>query len=158
MKRAVISSAAVSLALAGALAPRPRRPTRAPAQSSTAARAAHDATVKAQTITYDLMRNGTRIGSVRLYRIGSTRSRVRVELANPADNALKLALIPGSECTSNRTAAAASAIPLNPVNSSQISETMVNLPLTNLQGNYLVQAHNATQRAQLADACARLSR
>jgi hypothetical protein len=56
-------------------------------------------------------------------------------------------------------AAAASAIPLNPVNSSRISETVVELPLEKLQsGNYLVAVQNATAHRQFAQTCARLSR
>ncbi len=156
--RALVRSALAASALAAA-ALGPSAGAAAHDAPPTAVKAAHDATMKAQALTYDLLRNGARIGSVQLYRIGATRSRVRVQLANPADDPLELALIPGSECMANRTAAAASAIALNRVNSStQISETVVNLPLTNIQGNYLVQAHNAAQRAQLADACARLSR
>jgi len=159
MRMSAVLSAAVAAALiagAGVAAAQTPAPTPNP---STAAKAAHDATAQAKAVTYDLMRNGTRIGSVALYPIGRTRSRIRIQLANPADTALGLALVPGSTCTSGAAVAAANAIPLNPVNNStQISETIVNVPLTNLQGNYLVQAHNATQRAQIADACARLRR
>jgi hypothetical protein len=126
---------------------------------SAAVKAAHDATVKAKDVTYDLMLNGARIGRVHLAAIGRTQSRVRVELTNPGANPLSLALIPGTDCNQNVYAAKANAIPLNPVNNStQISETVVNLPLTNLQGNYLVQTHDATQRQQIAQACARLAR
>ncbi|HZO95167.1 MAG TPA: hypothetical protein VFB22_15585 [Candidatus Baltobacteraceae bacterium] len=162
MRTAVASAAALALTLiagvAGAQTAAPSSAPRTPTPS-TAARAARDATVQAKEITYDLMRNGTRIGSVALYPIGRTQSRVRVTFTNPADDPLRLALIPGSACTSGAAVAAANAIPLNPVNNStQISETIVNVPLTNLQGNYLVQAHNATQRAQIAEACARLRR
>ena len=53
--------------------------------------------------------------------------------------------------------AAASAIPLAPAMSGQPSQTLISLPLTNLLSkNYVIDAHDATERQQYKEACARL--
>ena len=54
--------------------------------------------------------------------------------------------------------ARASAIPLNPVNSSQLSETIVSVPISELRSrDYLIAIQNATAREQAVEACARLN-
>jgi Cu/Zn superoxide dismutase len=53
--------------------------------------------------------------------------------------------------------AAASAISLAPAMSGQPSQTLISLPLTNLLSkNYVIDAHDATERQQYKEACARL--
>jgi hypothetical protein len=128
--------------------------------SSASARAAKLATQKAKSLTYSLLSRGSGVsmGTVTLQRIGSTRTRVRVRLANPAAGAPRVTLRTGADCQEPRIAnAARGPIQLNPF-TGQTSETVVNVPLTNLQsGNYLLDVQNATARQQAIDACARLS-
>ncbi|HEX3549422.1 MAG TPA: hypothetical protein VHT53_03565 [Candidatus Elarobacter sp.] len=128
------------------------------AQSPTAVKAAQDATRHAQAVTYALLdrTSGATIGSVTLQRIGSTRSRVRVTLTNPALGSTAR-LRPGSDCTSPRVANAPHSILLNPF-TGRVSETVVSLPISNLQsGNYLLDVQNATERQAAIDACARIA-
>ncbi len=126
----------------------------------TAVKAAKDATNEAKTVTYAIMARGgshVQYGTVTLQRIGGTRSRVRVELTQPPPSGTALSIRPGSDCTSPRVANAPHSILLNPF-TGRVSETVVNLPLTNLQsGNYLVDMQNATAQQQSIDACARLN-
>ena len=50
-------------------------------------------------------------------------------------------------------------IPLSPINGSQVSRTIVAVPISALRsGNYLVAVRNATQQQQAAQTCARLGR
>lgn len=130
------------------------------AQSPSSAKAAQLATQKAKALTYSLLARGSglSIGTVTLQRIGSTRSRIRVQLANPAAGQPRVTLRTGADCQEPRVANAAHGpIRLNPF-TGRTSETIVNLPLTNLQsGNYLLDVQNATARQQALDACARLS-
>lgn len=133
----------------------------AAAQESQATKdyAAQKATQKAEAVTLqlrDMMHGGTNIGSVRLQPIGRTQTRVSLHLTAPHT---VVTLHRGSDCSDPRYASAASAIALNPVANSQPSETIVNLPLTDLNsGNYLLDVRNATQTAEFEQACARLSR
>jgi hypothetical protein len=130
------------------------------AQSPSSAKAAQLATQKAKALTYSLLARGSgvNLGTVTLQRIGSTRSRIRVQLANPAAGQPRVTLRTGADCQEPRVANAAHGpIRLNPF-TGRTSETIVNLPLTNLQsGNYLLDVQNATARQQALDACARLS-
>jgi len=134
--------------------------TSSAATTSTAVKAAHDATQEAKAVTYQLRsQGGTNMGTVTLQRIGTTHSRITVHLANPAAAGTRLTLHSGRDCHDPHVAAAAQSIPsiaLNPV-SQQVSQTVVAMPLSNLQsGNYLVNVQNATARSQFAAACARL--
>jgi hypothetical protein len=129
------------------------------AQSPAAVKAAHDATHKAQAVTFALLGrggSGTNLGTVTLQRIGSTRSRIRIQLANPAAAGTRVTLHSGTDCHDPRFANAARSLLLNPF-TGRVSETIVAVPLTNLQsGNYLVAVQNQTARRQLVDACTRL--
>ncbi len=127
------------------------------AQSATAVKAARDATKEAKAFIYQLTsRGGTNMGTVTLQRIGSTRSRITVRLANPAVAGTRVTLHTGSQCHDPHVSGTANQVVLNPL-SHQVSQTVVALPLTNLQsGNYMVDVQNATARSQFASACARL--
>jgi hypothetical protein len=128
------------------------------AQSPTAVKAAHDATREAKAFTYRLdSPGGSHLGTVTLERIGSTHSRIIVRLANPAAAGTRITLHSGKQCHEPAyTGAAPTQVVLNPV-SQQVSQTVVALPLENLQsGNYLVDVQNATARSQFSTACARL--
>ncbi len=127
------------------------------AQSPTAVKAAQDATREAQDVTYALLDRGTgsNIGTVHLRRIGATHSRITVTLRTPAAGTTAQ-LRPGSDCMGARVANAPHAILLNPF-TGRVSQTVVSMPLTNLQsGNYLLDVRNATARQQAMDACANL--
>jgi hypothetical protein len=127
------------------------------AQSSAAA--ARKATAQAKAVTLHDMRSGGTIGTARLQQIGSTRTRITLQFAGTKYPQSTITLHRGTDCSNPQYASAASAIPLNPVSASQVSETIVNLPLTDLQsGNYLVDVRNATQSQQFVRACARLGR
>jgi hypothetical protein len=150
---AVLSALALAAALAlplGAFAQSP---------SPSAVDAAKLATQKAKAVTYALLdrSSGASLGTVTLQRIGSTRSRIRVQLVNPATTAPRVTLRTGSDCQEPRVALAPrSPILLNPF-TGRTSDTVVNLPLTNLSsGKYLVHVQDATARAQALDACAHL--
>ncbi|HEY4441341.1 MAG TPA: hypothetical protein VGN14_12855 [Candidatus Elarobacter sp.] len=125
------------------------------------AKAAALATQKAKQFLVQLeRRNGSSVnGTVGMTVIGRTRTRINVQLANPVGHPLSLAVVPGSDCVDNRETALANAIPLNPVNSSQLSSTIVSVPINQLRGgNYVVQIRDATARQQITEACARLNR
>jgi hypothetical protein len=146
----IAATAAVSLAplSSGAATPSPN-----------AVRAAELATQKAQAVTYALLdrTSGVNIGTVTLQRIGSVRSRIRVELKNPALSESKVTLRTGRDCQEPRVANAPhSPILLNPF-TGHTSDTIVNVPLNNLSsGKYLLDVQTATARAQAIDACAHL--
>lgn len=152
MRRSIaVPAALVALLSLGAAA--------ASAQSPSAKdRAAALATKKAQAVTLTDVYGHGAMGTVQLEQIGRTRT--RVVLTVPGGTARgPLELRRGTDCNANRNAAAVSAIHLNPVNSSRVSETIVDVPLDALQsGDYLVAVRNATQRAQFLAACARLGR
>jgi len=123
------------------------------AATPTAVKAAHDATLQAKALTYQLESG---MGTVTLQRIGRTRTRVKVQLANPAAAGTRVTLHTGRQCHEPNAAAPVTALALNPVNQ-QVSQTIVALPLEKLQsGNYLVDVQNATARSQFSSACARL--
>ncbi|HYW52698.1 MAG TPA: hypothetical protein VE826_01945 [Dongiaceae bacterium] len=132
----------------------------ATAQAPRSVKAAQLATQKAKAVTYSLLdrSSGVNLGTVTLQRIGSTRSRIRVQLANPAAGAPRVTLRTGADCQEPRIAnAPRSPILLNPF-TGRTSETVVNVPLTSLRsGKYLLDVQNATARQQAIDACARLS-
>jgi hypothetical protein len=124
-------------------------------------RAAQLATQKAQAVTYQLMERGgtgVNLGTVTLQRIGSTRTRVRVQLANPARSEPRVTIRTGQDCEEPRIAnAPRSPMLLNPF-TGQTSETVVALPLNHLSsGTYLLDVQSATAREQAIDACARLA-
>lgn len=141
---------AISLALAGALL---ASAGAAFSATPTAIKAAHDATRQARDVTYRLESG---MGTVTLRRIGTTRSRITVRLANPAAAGTRVTLHTGRQCHERAAMAPATSLALNPV-SQQVSQTIVALPLEKLQsGNYLVDVQNATARSQFATSCARL--
>ncbi|HEY0614946.1 MAG TPA: hypothetical protein VGC96_09915 [Candidatus Elarobacter sp.] len=147
-------AAAAALAAAFVLAPLGG----AAESPATAAKAAKLATAKAKDVTYALLdrRSGVNLGTVTLQRIGGTRSRIRIQLLNPS-NGSRVSLRSGADCQEPRIAnAARGPVLLNPF-TGRTSDTIVNLPLTNLQsGNYLVDVQSATARQQAIDACTRL--
>jgi hypothetical protein len=155
-RRAAVAFACAAFALPGALAVLPAAGV---AQTPAQVKAAQLATQHAEAVTYRLLdrSSGTNLGTVTLQRIGATRSRIRVQLANPSSSPSRLTLRSGRDCNEPRIAQAQrSPILLNPF-TGRTSTTVVNLPLTNLQsGNYLLDVQGATQRAQAIDACSRL--
>jgi opacity protein-like surface antigen len=151
MDRRIFVAAAVAAALSASAAA-------ALAQSSTAVKAAHDATLAAKAVTYKLMTGTAQSGTVTLQQIGRTRSRITVRFNTAPAAGTRLGLYRGSDCTSPAGAVSNVPIPLSPVNGSRTSQTIVALPLTKLRGNYLVAVRNATQTQQAAQTCARLSR
>jgi hypothetical protein len=115
----------------------------------------------AKTVTYQLVGAKGARGNVALYAIGRTRSRIVVTV--PGGTAQRITLHRGSDCTDARYGSQAD-LDLAPLgaaiaaNAPQ-SETIVDIPIEQLQGgNYSVAIANATQRAQFAEACARLRR
>jgi hypothetical protein len=128
-------------------------------QTPNAQHAAELATKKAKAFIYQLTSrgSGTTMGTVTLQKIGGTRTRIRVDLVNPAQVEPSVTLRSGSDCQHPIIANAPhSPILLNPF-TGRTSTTVVNLPLTAISsGNYLVQVQNSTARAQAIDACAHL--
>jgi hypothetical protein len=121
-------------------------------------KAAQLATQKAKAVTYHLLdrSTGVKVGSVTLQRIGGTRSRVRVNLVNPGAVAPRVTLREGRDCQEPRIANGPRMMRLNGFTGS-VSDTVVALPLTNLQsGKYLVDVQTATARQQAIDACSQL--
>jgi len=127
-----------------------------PPQSATvspqSARAARDATQAARQVTFSIAHHGQ--GTVRLYTIGRTRTRVVLNI--PPGN-YRVRMYPGSECSTNRMMAA-SAMSLTPMNTAvangQASQTIVALPIEKVSNNYVVDVRNATDRAGTIAACA----
>lgn len=150
MDRRIVVIATVAAALSASAA--------ALAQSSTAVKAAHEATLAAKAVTYKLMTGTAQSGTVMLQQIGRTRSRVTVRFNTAPAAGTQLGLYRGSDCMNPAGAVANVPIPLSPVNGSQVSQTIVALPLTKLRGNYMVAVRNATQMQQAAQTCARLTR
>jgi hypothetical protein len=128
-------------------------------QGPNAQRAAELATKKAKAFIYQLTARGSGVtmGTVTLQKIGGTRTRIRVDLVNPAQAEPSVTLRRGSDCQHPLIANAPhSPILLNPF-TGRSSTTVVNLPLTDVSsGNYLVHVQNSTARAQAIDACAHL--
>jgi hypothetical protein len=123
--------------------------------------AATDATRAAKEVLVKLeqLNSSTMTGSITMREIGRTRTMVRVQLDNPAGHPTVLGVVRGQDCQGNILSSRASAIPLNPINSSQLSETIVNLPLSELSSrDYLIAIQNSTAREQAVEACARLNR
>jgi hypothetical protein len=148
-----IAVAAVTVALLGSSA------AASSAQARNPVEAAHDATLAAKAVTYKLMTGSAQSGTVTLQQIGRTRSRVIVRFSTAGNAGARLGLYRGSDCVSASGAIANVPIPLNPVNGSQVSQTIVALPIEKLRsGNYMVAVRNATQQQQAAQTCARLGR
>jgi hypothetical protein len=152
MNHPIVAAAAAALIAASAAAA-------GAAPSPDAVRAAHDATLAAKSVTYKLMTGSAQRGTVTLQLIGRVRSRITVRFSGAGNAGTQLGLYRGSDCVSAAGATANVPIPLSPVNGSQVSQTIVALPLAKLQsGSYIVAVRNATQQQQAAQTCARLSR
>jgi len=124
-----------------------------------AVQAAADATRAARKITFET-RNGSGVsGTVGLYTIGRSRTRVLVTL--PAGQKYRVLLYPGTDCVDNRSATAA-AVALAPTNFSKTgassAATIVSLPIERVRSNYVVDVRDANNRTALTEACARLNR
>jgi hypothetical protein len=145
MNRALaVALATVVLAGSGALAE----------AASTTPNAAALATKEAKAVLIHLrdMGSGAEIGTMQLTPIGRTRTRVSLHFNGINTSHSVVTLHRGADCN----AAVARQFSLNPVSSSsQVSQTIVSLPLTDLRsGNYLLDVHNQTQAQQFAQACA----
>jgi hypothetical protein len=132
-------------------------PTQSATFSPTAVEAAKDATKAAREVTFKLEGSGLQ-GTVRLYTIGRTRTRIVVTI--PQGSQYQVRLYPGSDCSNNR-AMAASAILMTPMNSVAVnapqSQTIVELPIEEVTKNYLVDVRNMNQQSEAAAACAHLT-
>lgn len=133
------------------------RPAQTP--SPNAAAAARAATKEAQQVTYALQErhHSGMNGTVTLKPVGN-KTQVTVMMTSPTHTPPKLTLHSGSDCNDNRSAVA-SDIALAPMNSAGAlapnSQTLVNIPIGQLkEHNYVVDVRDATQRSQLAEACA----
>ncbi|MGD1066501.1 MAG: hypothetical protein ABR975_06770, partial [Vulcanimicrobiaceae bacterium] len=109
--------------------------------SSQAATAAQDATAQAQAVNRTISaRNSSGMsGSISMYRIGSTRTRIVITLPKGGPNE-RLSLYRGADCYDSITRARALALaPLNnaAANAPQ-SSTIVNLPINELESNNYV--------------------
>lgn len=141
--------------------PSPATSPQAPSGSSSeASRAAEDATKKAKAITLEARHGSSTTGAIYLTQIGRTRTRVTVRI--PKTGNYNLSIYQGSDCVDN-LASARSAIALAPLNSAGVnapeSSTIVEMPIEKLQsGDYLLDVRSATERAALAQACAKLSK
>ncbi|MDB5040401.1 MAG: hypothetical protein JWN27_1127 [Candidatus Eremiobacteraeota bacterium] len=123
-------------------------------EATDATRAAKDVLLKLEQ-----RNSSTMTGSIYMREIGRTRTMVRVQLDNPAGHPTVLGVVRGQDCQGNILSSRAAAIPLNPINSSQLSETIVNVPISELGSkDYLIAIQNATAREQAVEACARLNR
>jgi hypothetical protein len=127
--------------------------------SPQAVEAAAGATRAARKITFET-RNGSGVrGSVGLYVIGRSRTRIVVQL--PTTGKYRLTLYPGSDCADNRAATLAD-VALTPTNfntsRASVSSTIVALPIEKVRSNYVIDVRDATNRAAVAAACARLNR
>jgi hypothetical protein len=152
MNRRVVAAALTTALLASSAAT-------SSAQTPNPVEAARDATLAARAVTYKLMTGSAQSGTVTLQQIGRTRSRITVRFKTAGNSGTQLGLYRGSDCVSASGAAANVPIPLSPVNGSQVSQTIVALPIAKLRsGNYLVAIRNATQQQQAAQTCARLGR
>ncbi|HYZ15958.1 MAG TPA: hypothetical protein VE591_06135 [Candidatus Acidoferrum sp.] len=133
----------------------------ASAQSPNAAEAARKATQQAKQFIYTLeQRHGSGIaGTVMLKPVGN-KTQVTVMMSSPMHGNPTLTLHSGTDCIDNRGATAAD-IALAPMNAAAEnaphSQTIINLPIEQVRRNYVVDVRNATERARLAQACARLN-
>jgi hypothetical protein len=127
--------------------------------TAAAVKAAADATSAARKITFRTRDGSGFDGSVGLYRIGRSRTRILVTL--PAGKKYRVTVYPGSDCTSNRTATAAD-VALMPTNFNKTGaasqSTIISLPIQKVQSNYVVDVRDANDRTALTAACARLNR
>jgi hypothetical protein len=142
-----------------AAAPVPARQSAPGTPSPQAVKAAADATRAAQQVNLEAMNHSGVNGSVGLYVIGRSRTRIVVRLPNAGK--YRVTLHPGSECVDNR-AATLGDVALTPTNfnrtGASMASTIVALPLEQIRSNYVVDVRNANDRAALAAACARLNR
>jgi hypothetical protein len=116
------------------------------AQSTQAVKSAHDATLKAQAITYTLRDpGGATYGTAQLTTIGRTRTRILINFQGAlAPGAVRL--VRASDCPPNALHAATSA-GTTLSRSGPISDTVVALPLGSLNtGNYAVRFRQANLR------------
>jgi ApbE superfamily uncharacterized protein (UPF0280 family) len=125
--------------------------------SAQAVKAAADATKAAKRIDFDDMTLAGAHGSILLYPIGRTRTRIVITV--PQGSQYNYTMYPGSECSNNRMMAAA-AVRLKPTNMAAVggsqSDTIVALPIEKVTSNYVVDVRNATTKAQAVAACAKL--
>jgi hypothetical protein len=155
MKMRAISAAAVLLLAAapGWGVANAANPPQSATVSPQSARAAQDATQAARQVTFSIARHGQ--GTVRLYTIGRTRTRVVISI--PQGGKYSVHMYPGSECSTNRMMAA-SAVALTPMNTAvangQASQAIVALPIEKISNNYVVDVRNATDKAGVIAACA----
>jgi hypothetical protein len=122
-------------------------------------RAAQDATKAARQVTFDLERIGGKVhGTVQMYTIGRTRTRIAIKI--PTGGNYRFRLYPGTECSENR-AMAASAIALTPMNSiaanAPQSQTIVQLPIEKVTQNYVVDVRDANTKSSVIAGCAHLT-
>ena len=115
--------------------------------SPQAVKAAADATRAAQQINLQAMNHSGLNGSVGLYVIGRSRTRIVVRLPNAGK--YRVTLHPGSECTSSRTATLAD-VALTPTNfnttGASMSSTIVSLPIEKIRSNYVVDVRSHPHR------------
>jgi hypothetical protein len=127
--------------------------------SPQAVKEAADATRAAREITLEARNGSGMSGSVGLYRIGSSRTRVVVRI--PTTGQYRVTLYPGADCVNNRTATQ-SDVALTPTNfntsRASMSSTIVSLPIAKVQSSYVVDVRDANNRAAVAVACAHLNR
>jgi hypothetical protein len=127
--------------------------------SAQAVKSAADATREARKITFEALNGSGLSGTVGLYTIGRSRTRILVRL--PAGGKYRVTLYPGSDCVNNRTATA-SDVALMPTNfnttRASSASTIISLPLEQVRSNYVVDVRDATNRSSLAQACAHLNR
>jgi hypothetical protein len=157
MKMQVIVAGAVVVLASGSgwTAANAAYPPQSATVSPQAAQAAHAATQAARQVTFSIQHTP---GTVRLYTIGRTRT--RVVIAIPRGGNYRFRMYPGSECSTSR-ARAASALALTPMNTAvsngPASETIVELPIEQVSKNYVVDVRNATDKAGVIAACTHLS-
>jgi hypothetical protein len=133
------------------------------AAQTSSEQAARAATQAAKNVLVRIeQRHGSGIsGTVTLRPMGN-RTAVLVALRSNVPAKPVVTLHRGSDCQDGAYATQAD-IALAPMNSAganaPISETIVNLPIEKIRGSdYVVDVRNATQRAEFAQACARLRR
>jgi hypothetical protein len=130
--------------------------------SPNAAQAAHAATQAAQKVTRQIeeRHHSGMSGTVELRPIGN-KTEVLVSLHSTVPQKEAITLHHGSDCQDGANATAADLV-LAPMNSAGSnappSRTLINLPIQKVSSDYVVDVRNSTQRAQFADACARLRR
>jgi len=104
------------------------------------------------TLPMSALQGSGTTGKVTLHPEGM-RTLVTVTAFGPPKHLHDFHLHAASDCD----VAAANAIPLAPAMSGQPSQTLISLPLNNLLSkNYVIDAHDETERQQYKEACARL--